>query len=517
MTKRIILIIGCMFSLHAYSQSKYIESQKSQLIDQEQLSYGYLPKQSTTEHTDKQPFAGKAEIENFLFQINRQKGATSDMTPEISSWLTQNLMSYGNDATIIFIRHPLILSKLFDTSYTAISKEFTAVCGKQTDVSNELKLFDKDYQKIKEKYKSNVNDIDTLTTSGKKLTKAQLKKIAEKEKENEDLVTQMGKLSILIENYKKKVDSYDTELSVIQKKFTDAKNFLVEDTTQVLTTVLSKENYQYSDYILNKKNIMIITFGNFKNYQLQFTNGKKRYQQEASDLGILAKAITGIDLSELSKEGGGSCTPKGDDTKPSSLPLNFVLLKRAEIDPPSAVEMVTPKGEKKILSEIHEKSYVGIKVGVSLANVENKFFNLNTNNELTIQSDSLNSTDLKANLMALIELYPFGRDYDRLKPITAANNIPFYERIGIVGGVKISKDPLEAIFTGASLAISKEFNVVAGISFIQIAKDVKVLEVGYNKTIEYLRDHADKEYKPTFYFGFSLSPGQLLKSLGISK
>jgi hypothetical protein len=543
--KKIITLMLCLLSASMLkAQSDFVEKQVSVTVDRDRLiENGYEPTRKSTELSDKQPVTTKQEIERFLFKVNAENAGDPKFDPEISSWLTQNLTSYANDATIIFIRHPLKLANLFDQSAAEIAKKYVPACQNYNTAASNLELFSAQAADMQTKYSDNLDAIKLIPDSikaiqekikiiqaKKKLTAAdkknlvallkesaaQSKGLASRLKENETYITQLYRLRGLIDSYAKEKDAYFAQREALQKSYTQSKSYFVEDTTQIITTILSKENYEYTDYIFNKKNVMVVMLGNFKDYKLQFTNKEKRATGEAKDLALIFKSVTGLNATDLLlKDSGTDCAPKKADE--ATIQVTFVLMKRSKIEAPSNLEFKTPKGEVKTLSEIHERTYIGIKVGLSLTNVENKNFNLNATNGLTIKTDSLDSKNYKTNMMALLEIYPFGRDYDRLKVITDKDNSPFHERLGFVGGVKISKDPLETIFGGLSLAISKEFNVVAGIAFTKIAKDVTNLNVGYSKTIDYLRANVDKEYKPTFYMGFSLSPSQLFKSLGISK
>ena len=519
--KILITLMAVLLAKTSHGQNTFIEMQKSVMISKEKLKYGYNPIQDMSKSNEKQPFSTKEESENFLFHMTNEN--INELPPAISSWISQNITSYSNDAAIIFVRHPLKLEKLFNTSYKSIEETYTEVCEKNKEVNNTIDLYNIEYVENLKKYEENVDSIKALKVQIEEVIPKNKKKkneniIKKLQSENNQLISRLTQLRPLIESHKKDSELYLVRLKELQNKYNEARNFIVEDTSKFITTILAKENFEWSDYLLNKKNIMLVFLGgasSFKNYQLQITNNKKKYQEDFEDLLLLMKSI-GINFTpEFRDATDDDCSPKSPDE--SQIPLTYVLIKRSKIIPPSTIEFITDKKDKKLLTTVHEKSFIGIKVGVSIQNIDKKNFSLNQNNQLTVETDSLNPKDLKLNMMAFLELYPFGRDYDRLKPFWEKDNIPLYERVGIVGGLKISKNPLESLFLGASFAISKPLNVTIGMAFNKISKDVDSLLVGQNTTLEYLQRNAGKEYKPTLFIGISLSPGQLFKVFGVKK
>lgn len=511
MKKLILFFLLTVLSGHLKAQGiqKDISREEaSVLLTREDLMYGYLPAQETTSPSGKQPFTSIKEIEAFLGKIVEEK----ELTPDVKMWLTQNLTTYNNGAAIIFVRHPLNLTKMYNTAATGIQNNFKEICTAKIDVDKGLILYKAEEKKLKDEMER-TDKMRSDLKADKIDDKKQVSSFKQLNKVFQVALEKQAKLRPLLESVVKESTQLATSLAELQNKYTESLNYLVEDTTNIDVTVIAKENGLSSDYLLNKKNIMVVFLGSsFKRYGLQLLNGKKRAAVELGDLIKVAKAVT-TPVSPSNFTNSGSTCPLKDFE--SQLPLTFVLLHEKKIDPPSELNLMRQDKVVKTLTSIHEKSYLGIKIGLSLTNIDNKLFKLNNNNELSVKTDSLKPNDIKFNLMGLVELYPFGRDYDRLKLVTDKDNIPIHERIGLVAGLKISKDPLESIFAGASFAVSKAFNIVGGISFNKTPKDIDNLEVGYNTTLDYLRRHADKEYLSKFYVGISVSPEALFKVLGI--
>ncbi|WP_256003297.1 hypothetical protein [Pedobacter deserti] len=467
---------------------------------------GYIPLQQVSVVSDRQPFSSVEEIENFLDKMNSDESLSSD----ISIWMRQHLKSYPNGAAIVFVRRPLNLNKLYQNTSATIDSLYKVVCKEKHAIKAMLEAYRTEEKTLTKKMAADRTEIVKRSIqNATEKEKRELKKL-----QSDYTIDQQKHLSLrsLIESLDKEHMGLTDKLTELQKQFDEANNFFVEDTTQILSTVITSEHGESSDYLLNRRNVLVVLLGNsFNSHSIQVVNGKKSVDVGLANLMKLATTVTGI-KNGAKYERDKDCDPVNPDR---SMQLTFFLLKQRSIDPPSALNLTKQEKVVKTLADIHEKSYLGIKVGLGLHRLENKDFRLNSNNELTIQTDSLRADELKLNLMALVEFYPFGRDYDRLKLITDKDNIPFHERIGIVAGLKISKDPLESYFAGISLAISKAFNVVAGTSFNKTPEDVDELQVGTNASLEYLRRHSDKQYVPKLYLGISVSPESLFKVFGV--
>ncbi|HYD92301.1 MAG TPA: hypothetical protein VEA37_12540, partial [Flavobacterium sp.] len=401
-----LLIAVLLLTTFSKAQQPFVQVQKSILIDREEfVRFGYLPKPTTvTTVIDRQPFSSKEEIESFVSNIISEHRA--DLPGAISSWIGQNLSSY-DDGALIFIRHGFDLDKLFSNKHESIAKEYDEVCAKYNDAIGDLNTFRKDYDTLTANYRANQQKISSLESEiGELQEKSQTKtiknQIASKQKEktavvlaNAALIPRLNQLRSLIESHSKDAQTFFAEMKTLQKNYDEAKKFIIEDTGQVHQDILAMENYEWSDYLLNKRNIMLVVVGGsntFKNYEVQITNRKKKYQEELTDLMQIVQ-YSGIPVppsfDEKLLEG---CEPAAGE--PVKVPVTFVLIKRSRVDPPSSIELVQNKTVKHNLASIHEKSFVGIKVGVSLLSVDQKQFLIGANNKLNIEPDSLDAEEI---------------------------------------------------------------------------------------------------------------------------
>src|SRR5689334_6088899 len=106
-----LLVVSSILSTNLPAQNSFVEIQKTILLEREMLGFGYTPPSGTLTTTTRQPFSTREEIDNFLLEVNRQK--SSEIPSPIQSWITQNATTYDNNTALIFVRHPLKLTKLF--------------------------------------------------------------------------------------------------------------------------------------------------------------------------------------------------------------------------------------------------------------------------------------------------------------------------------------------------------------------------------------------------------------------
>lgn len=171
--------------------------------------------------------------------------------------------------------------------------------------------------------------------------------------------------------------------------------------------------------------------------------------------------------------------------------------------------------KKTIKQEIHERNFLAFSVGGSLSKLNLKQFSMK-NDTVTVTLDSTQKVEWKSNLLVGLELYPFGRDIDNFKPIWKAPFKKFYERIGVMGGIKLSKNPLDSYYYGACLSLAKGLTVTVGLNYTNQYKN-QVAYLPNVTSVSDAKEYLKKEYEKNIYFGIFLSPGQMAKTLGLKK
>jgi hypothetical protein len=446
----------------------------------------------------RQPITNREDALEFINLVQKNEDL-DHLDIEVSKIYNDILTNSNSEYAILLLRHPLDLNRFFEGSPDNLKKanqEYKDACDRLKKVNELLVLADKKFDTKNSNFKTGGKYDDSL------LTPAQL------------LV--MNNLSTFRSNLlddKKNLEKILEESRKLQK---DSRVEIVED-EKIESYILNKENDEWQDYILDKKKILIVFIGGIKDLvktEIKINNKPSSFK---TNLNELFKLTEGLGIVKMDAD-ESNCSIS--DNGLQALPVTFVLINQSKIKPPSDLELSFPKIEEKVKLVIHEKARFGIKVGFSASFINRKNFSLSADNKLTIQTDSLKKEELKSNLMAIIEWIPWGRDIDRLEPVWSKNkDIKAFalQRFGLAAGIKISKDPLQAIYGGISYSLSKEAALNFGIGFYATAKDVKSLPVGVDATLDYLKDNADRKLEPKIFFGISFSPGQISKSLGIIK
>jgi hypothetical protein len=295
----------------------------------------------------------------------------------------------------------------------------------------------------------------------------------------------------------------------------------------------NKVTNKWSNYLLDTKKVYVFYLDlEDKWYDVK---EKQNKDKKLSNCNIEIKLKSSFfkqsfkDLVTLSKEVGAL---SGSDAKISEkfkCKLTMIELSPKKIKAPCDIVIKNKSFKEDFKVEIHEKNYASFQVG--LAN--NKFrvnnFSIAGNN-LTVKPDATQKEEWKSNLNALIELHP-GRDIDNFRPIWKtilkkdedldkrkagrwfSDNI--FNRIGIYGGVKISKDPLASLHAGFNFAITKELYINLGWSWNNEVVP-QVTEVGNITSLSDALKYAKRSYSsPEFSWGLSFSPSSVISMLGL--
>jgi hypothetical protein len=168
-----------------------------------------------------------------------------------------------------------------------------------------------------------------------------------------------------------------------------------------------------------------------------------------------------------------------------------------------------------ITQDIHEQNYFAFSLGASISKLSSKQFSYNKDT-VSVRLDSAGRENWKSNLLVGLEFYPFGRDMDRFLPIWKAPFRHFEERIGIIGGLRLSKDPLSTYYYGICLSLSKGLTITVGYNYTNQYKNqiVYLPDVG---SADNAKEYLKRSYEKNIYFGIFLSPLQMARTLGLKK
>lgn len=263
--------------------------------------------------------------------------------------------------------------------------------------------------------------------------------------------------------------------------------FTEED--DIVKTVIHKEGTKFSDYMLGTKKILLVFIGGEKDLQKAVVKIKNNPKALAVSFDGLKALI-------------GSALKAGEVSK---LPCRVVLLNEGTIDPPSDITVDVSK-DNQLKFTIHEKAWAQFKAGVAWNRLDKKYFKIQ-GNQLNVTLDSAGKATWKTNLIAIFDFYPWGRDIDRLD-VLWKGGIPLVQRIGIYGGLQISKDPLQGYYYGLSFAPAKNMTVNFGGATV-LDEGQQTVNIGSFTSLNDAKQLLGRRYVTKFFLGISFSPSDV--------
>lgn len=495
---RIVLLALSVFSSLLIDGQDIVEEKK--VIDIDIKTFKEIHEITENLNNHKQPLTTKKDVNEFIGFV---KGKYS-LGSTISSWIGSRLDYSTDKHVIVFLQHSFDLNalspKIDEDRKKNLMDRYEKVCSQ----NNKLKALTKTLESV-------VLDLEDLA-------------VADAEERYKSIAERKALLELLTAN-SQAIQENEKELAKLKSDYEKSFAHFVEN-EKVEQFILHKENNEWSEYLLQSDEILIVILGgedDIANLDIKVENGPTRFEASLNDLKELAGGlgvIAGADLLSLrDSEQQADCSLKEPDPKKETIKCTFVLLKNSKIKPPSKITL-----ENKALTEgkseisIHEKSFFDVKVGVSGALIDNKNLSIDDQNNLTVSVDDDQKKALVDNFSVLFEISPWGRDVDRLEPVWSKNRKrvdPGYalNRFGVVMGFKLSKDPLEMLVpVGVSYGLSNELSLFLGLSYHAVPKD-QVTPVGNNATLSYLKENISREYKPSFFFGLALSPRIISKAV----
>ncbi|RXK62386.1 hypothetical protein ESA94_05090 [Lacibacter luteus] len=290
-------------------------------------------------------------------------------------------------------------------------------------------------------------------------------------------------------------------------------NYLLE-TKKVYVFMLDLEDKWYQAFEKNNFEKKFSNSGVDINYKTSF------FKQSFKDLASVYSAVGAM---------GGGASAKSSEI---SFKLTMIEIDPKRVKAPCDIVVKNKSFKEDFKIAVHERNFVSFQVG--LAN--NKFSANNfsiANNNLVVKPNATQKEEWKSNLTALIAFHPFGRDIDNFNPIWKSifarnadienknkraakwfyNNL--FSRIGIYGGVKISKDPLAGLTAGFNYALTKEFSVNVGWTWTNEVIP-QVTEIGTITSLPDALKYAKRDYSgPKFSWGLTFAPSSVISMLGL--
>lgn len=441
-----------------------------------------------------QPLTSKDDVKEFLNAVKNSHTLASDL----DSWLSSRLDFADQRNAILFLQHPLDLNALSPKLSDSRKQELT-------DRYKHLCAFTNNLKSIVTALESKIENQTTLPSNQAGLTNRKM------------MVELIAFHNATISDNKKTMEELKVE-------FTNSFPHFKEDIGKTEHFILHKERGDWADYLLHTDEILVVILGgknDIANSEIKIENGATTFETSLNDLKELAGGLGVVDPSALSLK-DAKCDLETPDSNKETISCTLIRLKSSRIKPPSKVIVAHEKiKDGKIVLDVHEKSFIELKVGISAAYVDRKMLTLDDQNNLTIAIDEDQKKELTDNFLVLFEITPWGKDVDRIEPIwSKKRQHPNFSlnRLGFVAGFKLSKDPLQTLIPmGLSYTLSREFSLIGGLSYVSVPKDVEGLDVGENQSLSYLEEHVDREYVPGWFFGLAISPRIISKALKIKK
>lgn len=217
----------------------------------------------------------------------------------------------------------------------------------------------------------------------------------------------------------------------------------------------------------------------------------------------------------------------GSSTNMNTLKLTIVKINPSQIKAPCDIV-----GSSKTITTdqmtytVHELNVASFQVGIENAKYAVNDFSISGGN-LSVTPDSAQKSNWKSSAYAILEIH-IPRDIDTFQPLWKDifskgrhRSVGQYlydatlSRIGIYGGVKISKDPLSNLYAGFNYALTKELAINFGWTWTnQITPQVS--QIGNITSLSDALQYARRKYSASsFSIGLSFAPSAIITMLGL--
>ena len=269
-----------------------------------------------------------------------------------------------------------------------------------------------------------------------------------------------------------------------------------------------------NDYILDRRDVYILIISNQVNIDFEI----KIEEQKGAFARSLGELVSLIGQAKIFRVG----------EKPMAH-YRLIKVKPEAISPPCSVSLkVGPRLTKEFHFQIHEANRFVFHVGITSTSFSVNQFSL-SNDTIVAKLDSTGKKEWKGNMIVMLMFRICPRDVDRFRPIwTDVFGCPdddardgwyrdLWQRFGIFAGLKLSSDPLEAIYAGVSFSVTRDLDVIGGATWVnEIAPTVQ--KVGNITSIADAESFLRRRYSsPKMFWGLSLDPGAISRALGFSK
>jgi hypothetical protein len=313
----------------------------------------------------------------------------------------------------------------------------------------------------------------------------------------------------------------------------ESQNIVVFHKRKMYDKGTKKDVVQWTDYLLGTRDVFFVYIDFDDKYYIGSGDEEKQLSNSEETIvyhtSFLKKSFQ--DLKTIitgSMSGGGATGTPG-------IKITIVKYNAKRVDSPCDLVIKNKSFKENVEVEIHDRNFASFQTGV----INDKYTVSNVSlsgGNLVIKPNDDQKEEWKSNLYAAFEFHPFGynnawgRDIDNFKPFWKdvfldknADRVGFarwlkhvtLSRIGVYGGLKISKDPLSSLHAGFNYALTKDVYLNVGWSWInEVIPQVK--EIGDISSVNDAIKYANRKYSDgKFSWGLSFAPGSLMEMLGL--
>jgi hypothetical protein len=290
--------------------------------------------------------------------------------------------------------------------------------------------------------------------------------------------------------------------------------------------VLHKEKKEWSSYLFGTGRFLIVLLGGQldmttpgirvikKDSALEksFAKNLEKSLSNLNNISNLYNRITGKGSYEIEEEVTDEPVLKAADNK---FICRFVELNPQSVRPPCTISIRAnqDRDNREVFDfDVIEKNVLQFKIGLAASVLQKLKYTFEDNN-FKVEIDEDDGTRIRKNLFLMLDIH-LPRDMDEFRPCFFKPWKNFLKRWGLFLGLKLSSDPFKVIFTGVSFALSKDINLVGGISFYDEVQPSSVEINWYD--LDYAMKLIDRKYKTKLSWGFSFSPTLIPRLLGIN-
>jgi hypothetical protein len=259
--------------------------------------------------------------------------------------------------------------------------------------------------------------------------------------------------------------------------------------------------------IVGKNQLLLVIIGRnpkLAEVTLEIRNDKSAFERELGDLINVAKGMKAAREDE------------------ETLPVWIMEANPDAILPPSRVAVQWSSGKDSAVLFLKEKVMLGIRVGLSASQVGLKSFRIE-NQQLVVSGDEAQHADWRSALAVMLEIH-MPRDEEAMEPLWGNGvwqggwdilyNLTL-QRLGVVGGIRLSTDPLESWYLGLNYSVTPELGIILGRQGSNQPKD-GTYSIGNITSLSEADKFMRRKYAaPKFFMGLSFTPRAIGRALGV--